>query len=112
MGFEAANLEHAPSFAARFRAVGDEAGAAIQDRIAKEESSHVAFATRWFKHWTGGCRFDEWLESIPEPITPLLLRGRTIDEAARMRAGMTPEFIAALRDYVPARTGRRSPAGE
>jgi uncharacterized ferritin-like protein (DUF455 family) len=108
MGFEAANLEHAPSFAQRFRAVGDEAGAALQERIAREELAHVGFATRWFKHWTGGCRFDEWLESIPEPISPLLLRGRTLDEAARLRAGMTEEFIRALGDYVPARTGRRA----
>ncbi|HEY1536330.1 MAG TPA: DUF455 family protein, partial [Polyangiaceae bacterium] len=35
MGLEAANLEYASDFAARFRAVGDEAGALIQERIAK-----------------------------------------------------------------------------
>lgn len=108
MGFEAANLEHAPSFAERFRAVGDTAGAELQERIAKEELSHVGFATRWFKQWTGGCDFDDWLVAIPAPLTPLFLRGARIDTAARLRAGMTPEFVAALAAYVPAKTGRRS----
>lgn len=106
MGLEGANLERAPSFAARFRAVGDREGAGLQERIAREELAHVGFATRWFKHWTGGCRFEDWLQELPPPLTPLLLRGDPIDEPARLRAGMSKEFIAALAAYVPEPTGR------
>jgi uncharacterized ferritin-like protein (DUF455 family) len=103
MGFEAANLEHASSFAARFRAVGDEKGASIQEQIAREEVSHVSFATEWFMRWTGGCRFDEWVSHLPPPLSPWVLRGRPIAEGMRRRAGMPAEFISLLAAYVPER---------
>jgi uncharacterized ferritin-like protein (DUF455 family) len=106
MGLEAANLEHAPSFAARFRAAGDEAGARLQERIAREELAHVRFATRWFTTWTGGCRFEDWVNELPPPLSPWLLRGAPIAEASRLRAGMPREFIAALAAYVPEPKGR------
>ena len=54
MGLEAANLEHAPVFAQRFRLVGDVQGAELQERIAADELAHVSFATRWFARWTPG----------------------------------------------------------
>lgn len=106
MGLEAANLEYAPNFAARFRQAGDEAGALIQERIAAEEVAHVGFATRWFKHWTGGCDFARWAAHLPPPLSPWVMHGTPIDDDARRRAGMTPEFIEELRAYVPAPQGR------
>jgi len=106
MGFEAANLEYAADFAARFRAVGDETGALVQERIAKEEIAHVGFATRWFCRWTGGLNFDEWATQLPLPLSPWVMHGEPIAEAARTRAGMTPEFLAALKAFVPAPKGR------
>jgi uncharacterized ferritin-like protein (DUF455 family) len=106
MGFEAANLEHAGDFAARFRAVGDEAGALVQERIAAEEVAHVGFATRWFARWTGGSDFDEWVSHLPPPLSPMVLHGDPIAEEARRKAGMSPEFIAALAAYVPEPKGR------
>ena len=110
MGLEAANLEYAGDFAARFRAVGDEAGALIQERIAEEELMHVGFATRWFVRWTGGCDFETWAAELPAPLSPWVMHGRPIAESARQRAGMSREFIAALAAYVPEPKGRR-PAG-
>jgi uncharacterized ferritin-like protein (DUF455 family) len=106
MGLEAANLEHAANFAARFRAVGDEAGANLQDRIAHEEIAHVSFAIRWFTRWTGGCRFEEWCSQLPPPLSPWVLRGDPIAASERQRAGMSAEFIAALAAYVPEPKGR------
>jgi uncharacterized ferritin-like protein (DUF455 family) len=106
MGLEAANLEHAASFAARFRAAGDERGALVQERIALEEVAHVSFATRWFIRWTGGCRFDEWASYLPPPLSPWVLHGEPLAAEARGRAGMPAEFTAALAAYVPDRTGR------
>lgn len=108
MGLEAANLEYAGDFAARFRAVGDEAGALIQERIAKEEVAHVGFATRWFARWTGGCDFETWAAELPAPLSPWVMHGKPIAEGARRRAGMSREFIAALSAYVPEPKGRKS----
>jgi uncharacterized ferritin-like protein (DUF455 family) len=101
MGFEAANLEHAPHFAEQFRNVGDEAGASIQQRVAFEERAHVGFAVRWFKRWTGGCRFDDWQATLPAPLSPLVLRGAQLDVAARVAAGFPREFVDGLNRYVP-----------
>ena len=112
MGLEAANLEYAADFAARFRAVGDEVGAQIQERIAKEEVAHVGFATRWFARWTGGCEFDAWAAELPPPLSPWVMHGAPIAERARLRAGMSAEFIAALGAYVPEPKGRASGAEE
>ncbi|MFZ5891791.1 MAG: DUF455 family protein [Myxococcota bacterium] len=106
MGLEAANLEYAGDFAERFRAVGDETGAAIQERVAKEEQAHVSFATRWFTRWTGGLDFDTWAAQLPAPLSPWVMHGEPIADAARIRSGMTPEFVAKLRAYVPAPKGR------
>ncbi len=106
MGLEAANLEYAGDFAARFRAVGDEPGAQIQERIAKEEVAHVGFATRWFARWTGGCDFATWAAELPPPLSPWVMHGNPIAEQARQRAGMSAEFIAALAAYVPEPKGR------
>lgn len=106
MGLEAANLEYAADFAQRFRSVGDERGAAIQERIAKEEIAHVSFATRWFVRWTGGCDFRTWAEQLPPPLSPWVMHGNPIASDARQRAGMSAEFIADLRSFVPEPKGR------
>jgi uncharacterized ferritin-like protein (DUF455 family) len=110
MGLEAANLEHAPNFAARFRAAGDEQGARIQERIAAEEVAHVGFATRWFGRWTGGCSFETWAAQLPAPLSPWVMHGEPIADEARRRAGMTEDFLAALRAFVPEPKGRALPA--
>ena len=109
MGLEAANIEYAADFASRFRAVGDELGAAIQDRIALEELGHVRFGTHWFKVWTGGCDFERWSLELPAPFSPWVMHGNPINESARLSAGMTEEFVLALRAYVPSPKGRPIP---
>ena len=112
MGLEAANLEYAPSFAARFRAAGDTRGAEIQERIAAEEVAHVGFATRWFSRWTGGCDFTEWSQHLPPPLSPWVMHGEPLAIEARRRAGMTEDFVAKLRAYVPEPKGRALPSVE
>jgi len=109
MGLEAANLEYAPVFAARFRAVGDDVGAEIQERVAKEELSHVAFGTKWFKQWTGGCDFQVWSQCLPLPLSPAVLHGDPIATQTRLKAGMTEQFLAELLAYVPDEKGRPMP---
>lgn len=101
MGFEAANLEHAPEFASWFRAAGDEVGAALQEQIAREELAHVRFGTSWFTRWKQGCRFEEWQQSLPAPLSPWVLRGKRVDAEVRRRAGMPDAFIDALIAFEP-----------
>lgn len=113
MGFEAANLEYAADFAGRFRAAGDETGALIQERIAKEEIAHVSFATRWFARWTGGCSFERWASHLPPPLSPWVMHGEPLAREARAHAGMPAEFIAALAAHIPEPKGRSpEPAGD
>ena len=101
MGFEAANLEHTSQFARWFREVGDEAGAMLQERVGHEEIAHVRFATRWFRAWTGRDDFDAWAASLPPPLTPLVLRGKSINRDARLKAGMNAEFVDRLEAWRP-----------
>ncbi len=101
MGLEAANLEHTPRFARWFREVGDDDGALLQERVGREEVAHVRFATRWFRDWMGRDDFETWAASLPPPLTPLLLRGKTINRAARLRAGMNAEFVDRLEAWRP-----------
>ncbi|MGH7271863.1 MAG: DUF455 family protein [Polyangiaceae bacterium] len=53
LGFESANLEHTASFAARFRAAGDEDSARVQDLVGREEIAHVRFGVHWFGEFAG-----------------------------------------------------------
>lgn len=100
MGFEAANLDHASRFAERFRAAGDEAAARVEETVHEEEIPHVRFATRWFDRFTGStdesARFRRWIEHLPPPLSPLVMRGAPLDRAARARAGATEAFLASL----------------
>lgn len=101
LGVESANLEHTVSYAARFREVGDEEGARIQEIVGREEIAHAAFAARWFATFTGGISFDSWRAHLPPPLTPLLMRGRPLHRDARTRAGQPAAFLDALDAWEP-----------
>jgi uncharacterized ferritin-like protein (DUF455 family) len=101
MGLEAANLEHTERFATWFRTVGDERGAEIQDQVGREEVAHVRFATRWFKEWTGGVDFDEFCSALPPPMSPMLLKGKTLRRDLRMKAEMPEAFLDRLDAWQP-----------
>jgi uncharacterized ferritin-like protein (DUF455 family) len=102
VGFEGANLDHAARFAARFRAVGDEAGAALQERVAREEVPHVRFAAAWFRRFAGELDFEAWRAHLPPPLSPILMRGAPLAVAARREAGLSAGFIDELARWSPA----------
>ena len=104
LGLEAANLDHAPRFASRLRAVGDHDGAAIQDQVADEEVPHTALALRWFVRLTGAddaALFVRWSDSLPPPLSPMLMRGLPLDRDRRGRAGFSRDFLDALEQWQP-----------
>jgi uncharacterized ferritin-like protein (DUF455 family) len=96
IGFEGGNLDHTARFAAHFRAIGDELGAVVQERICAEEVHHVRFALRWFSRWAGCADFTVWAQHLPPPLSPLLMRGKSLNVADRLRSGMSPEFLDEL----------------
>ncbi|RYE89682.1 MAG: DUF455 family protein, partial [Myxococcales bacterium] len=104
LGLEAANLDHAPRFAAMLRAVGDPEGAATQEQVAEEEIPHSALALRWFVRLTGADEaslFARWSEALPPPLSPLLMRGLPLDRDRRGRAGFGRDFLDALEQWQP-----------
>ncbi len=97
LGLEGANLEHSARLGAALRQAGDEASARILDQIEREEVAHVAFARRWFEHYTGvPLEYERWKAALPPPLTPSILKGEPIARKARQRAGQSSEFIDAL----------------
>jgi uncharacterized ferritin-like protein (DUF455 family) len=101
LGFEAGNLDHARRFAERFRAVDDEPGAQLQELVAREEVSHVAFAAHWFRHFEGELSFERWCAALPAPLSPMVMRGDPLDRSARAAAGLDPTFMDALEQWRP-----------
>ncbi len=101
LGLESANLEHSASFAARFRAVGDEPGARVQELVGLEEIAHVRFGVRWFTEFGGELTFESWRRALPEPLTPLLMRGLPLRRDARTRAGQPASFQDELEAWTP-----------
>jgi uncharacterized ferritin-like protein (DUF455 family) len=83
LGLESANLEHAASFAARFREAGDEEGARAQEIVGREEIAHVRFGVVWFETFAKTLDFDTWRRALPPPLSPLLMRGAPLQRDAR-----------------------------
>lgn len=108
LGFEGANLDHAARFAERFERAGDREGAEIQRHVGAEEIPHVRFALTWFRELSPLVRagvplFEAFVESLPEPLSPVVMKGPTLAHEPRRRAGLPPEFIAALEAIPPIR---------
>jgi uncharacterized ferritin-like protein (DUF455 family) len=97
LGLEGANLEHSRRYAEAFRAAGDEEGAAVLEKVERDEVGHVAFAARWFEHFTDApLDYDRWRVALPSPLTPAVLQGRPLNRRARQSAGLDDAFLARL----------------
>lgn len=102
LGIESANLEHATTFAAKFRDAGDEESARVQELIGLEEIAHVRFGVRWFEHFRAApLAFEPWERALVPPLSPLLMRGAPIQRDARRRAGQPDTFIDELEAWKP-----------
>jgi uncharacterized ferritin-like protein (DUF455 family) len=97
LGLEGANLDHSARFAAAFRAAGDAEGAAILERVGRDEVRHVAFSRAWFERFTGTpLSFDGWEAALPAPLSAGLFRGEPVQLEARAEAGLDAAFLEAL----------------
>jgi uncharacterized ferritin-like protein (DUF455 family) len=105
LGFEAGNLDHTERFEAMFAAAGDAESAALLRVVGEEEVQHVAFAAHWFGTFCGALEFDAWSAQLPAPLSPMLMRGRPLAHARRVRAGMSATFLERLEAWQPASPG-------
>ncbi len=110
VGLEGANLDHCARFAGLFRAVGDDEGAALEERVGAEEIPHVRFALHWLPRLSssgehvevgGPIAFARWAAHLPPPLSPLLMKGAPLDLEARREAGFSEAFLGALESYRP-----------
>lgn len=96
--FEARNLDHTLELEAAFQAVGDPRSAALMRRIHEDEIEHVAFGLHWLRilkapsqsEWEAYCAHLKW------PMSPSKAVGDEFQRPARLRAGMTEEFLSHL----------------
>lgn len=101
LGFEGANLDHGARFEALFAQAGDAESAAVIRLVSDEERSHVAFAAHWFERFTASTDAAIWRAHLVEPLSPLVMRGPSIDRAQRERASMPAAIIDAIVAYDP-----------
>ncbi len=95
--FEQANLDHAVAFAARFRAVGDEEGAAHLDLVLRDETEHVAHGVRWLGIWRPDTDFwTAWTDLLEPPLSPARAKGTTVVVEPRLAAGIPQAVIDRL----------------
>ncbi len=95
---EQANLDFTGLYAQAFRAGGDDASAAVCERVHEDEVGHVAMAARWLRRLSGDDGnakgdLDAYLETVPFPFGPHRAKGRRFDAEARRRAGLSERFI-------------------
>ncbi|QQR89623.1 MAG: DUF455 family protein [Myxococcales bacterium] len=99
MGFEAANLDHSERFASIFEAAGDHSGAALQRHVGQEEIGHVRFAVHWFCAFGAELNFKEWSKHLPAPLSPMVMKGRPLNRAARAKASLGQDFCDELEQW-------------
>lgn len=105
--FESANLDFALEYAAAARRAGDEATAAVLDRVHRDEIRHVRFAWDHLlllkdpaqSPWSAYCAH------VPPPHGASRARGAAFDEACRRAAGMDDDFVAHLAAVAPEAPG-------
>lgn len=101
--FEGRNLDHTLEFAAAFEAAGDERSAAVMRAIHRDEIEHVRFGIDWLRRLKppGDSDWDVFQRHLKWPLRPSKARGDVFHAAPRLNAGLSPEFVAALRETGP-----------
>lgn len=96
--FEGRNLDHSAQFERWFRDAGDERSAAAMRTIHRDEIRHVAFGWDWLRRLKSPeqSEWDAYRTHLHWPLRPSKARGEPFDRAARLAAGLAPEFVAAL----------------
>lgn len=97
--FEMANLDFAPMYRDSFLRNEDKESAALMQRIFDDEIAHVSFGWRWLKRMRNKeePQWEAWRNSLPPILHPKRARGFILNEAPRLRAGVSQEWIDELK---------------
>lgn len=100
--FEGANLDHSLELETAFLKSGDPRSAAVMRRIHEDEIEHVRFGMEWLRRLKPALLSDweAFEQHLHWPLRPSKARGENFQHEARLRAGLTAEFIACLEQYV------------
>jgi uncharacterized ferritin-like protein (DUF455 family) len=98
--FESANLDHAVEYAAAARRHGDEATAAIIEKVHDDEVGHVKFGWHWLAKWKDVEQTMEeaYCANVTWPLRPALAKGPVFHPESRRAAGMDRHFIEMVAD--------------
>lgn len=96
--FENANLDHTVDHAEAARRAGDEATAAVIDRVHRDEVEHVRLGWTWLNRLKEEAQtpWDAFRAALTWPLRPAKARGARFHRAGREAAGLEPEFIRLL----------------
>ena len=97
--FEQANLDFSKHYATLFRKVGDDATAAVLEKIHQDEIGHVGHGLKWFRKWKeqGESDWNAYKRCLSFPLTPARAKGLApFNAASRLIAGLDEEFIRNL----------------
>lgn len=112
MTFEQANLDYMQHYAAVFARLGDRATVAVLEKVLLDEIGHVKNGVHWFEYFrneSGGSpqqqqsQWEAYRSFLPEGLSPVRARGFGFHTEARKAAGLSDEYIEALRLYAYSR---------
>ncbi len=107
MTFEQANLDYMQHYAAIFARLGDAPTVAVLQTVLKDEIGHVKNGVHWFEQFRAGTPqqslWDAYRSHLPETLSPVRARGIGFNAEARRRAGLSEEYIEALRLFAYSR---------
>jgi uncharacterized ferritin-like protein (DUF455 family) len=100
---EQANLDFTVLYRDAFRAAGDDASAAVMQRVHDDEIGHVRLARTWIMRDATAADDDavRYREHVPFPLSAARAKGRRFEVGARRRAGLSDAFISFVRDAKP-----------
>lgn len=103
---EQANLDFSLLYRDAFRRVGDEASAAVMQKVHDDEIGHVKLAAVWLPRLLAPGRSDleAYQQAVPFPLSASRAKGRAFDVGARRRAGLSEELIEFVRVARPTGT--------
>ncbi len=101
---EQANLDFSALYRDGFEAAGDSESAAVCAEVQRDEIRHVALSASWLQRLSPGMSdLAAYLQAVPFPFGGNRAKGRRFDPTAREAAGLSPAFIAYVRDATSGR---------